>query len=706
MVAEAPASYSPIPRRDEENGANDGRGEAHEEVQNDVQNSAHDAETTNVPIIEISPPPSPPSPPTRVNTDNSDNVSVAQTLSRTRPVEQPPNNKRYSNLSVWKERIYNSVTPSLHEILELKYPDHSTSREYRHHKQRNRLLRLTIGEWINTLALCVVYFSILYAYSKKDTINVPQRRVFNALTTGVSLLLGVNLAASLRSYAKLLRWRMLAACYRPLETFDLVMGCDSLLNVIKLLWKARNQKRKFLPSRTQILCVLWLLVHLAVTVLVGIIGLNYNMDTSADYVLTQTGSTSIVDLNSLSTGDYSADLAAVQQWGIRGEVTTPLDQGYDVEEQQGYYSSFQGYTRYYFQDQNADDPNRVIISSRYIESLASCQDYTVSRGQYGNLSYIIYNNGKKDVNQSLPATPGPGGLLFISKLNSTCGDRCVEIHTFQAAPNPDSNDNGDDDDDGGVGTYFICNNTVPQVQDDHNELTSEYLTEDVVGRMLAGAIGWSDNPPTADGKEEYAVYTNSSEMSFPEALGPWDVADLISSFTMGAISFMDNSPAMYRKTVISKEQPIAAQVLNVTWRYAGAILAVIPFIHFCTLVAVILWANKAIIKDDSHLAIAKAYHTLLRELGDRGCLLRGDEIVSVLGNPPVAYGWQASGEYDRAMHVDVFHNLTTRTEKPFAEGWYDGNGYTNGITTGTVNNTGLTGRVRRRYRDVDAADYF
>ena len=167
--------------------------------------------------------------------------------------------------------MHGSFTPSLHDLLGDTTPN-PTRRQYHHNRQRWRLWRLTIGEFFQTLALCVAYFVILYLYSKMKKISVPQRRIFNALTTGTSLLLGVNIAASLRSYAKLLRWRMLATCYRPLETFDLVMGCDSLMNVVKLCWKARNQRHKFLPSLTQILCFIWLLVHLAVTVLVGIIG--------------------------------------------------------------------------------------------------------------------------------------------------------------------------------------------------------------------------------------------------------------------------------------------------------------------------------------------------------------------------------------------------------------------------------------------------
>jgi len=160
---------------------------------------------------------------------------------------------------------------------------------------------------------------------------------------------------------------------------------------------------------------------------------------------------------------------------------------------------------------------------------------------------------------------------------------------------------------------------------------------------------------------------------------------------------------MNRKTIAKGEQPIVAQILQVTWRYAGAILGVIPFIHFLTLMIVIRWANRAIIKDDSHLAIAKLYHTFLRQTGDRGCLLQGDEIVKALNNPEVAYGWRPSGEQDGAMHVDVFERgqEPPRVEKPFVEGWYDGKS--------RISNTSEVGNgvgQRRRYRDIDAAEYF
>lgn len=536
------------------------------------------------------------------------------------------------------------------------------------------------------------------------TIDKHQRRIFNSLTTGNSLLLGVNLAASLRSYAKLLRWRMLAKCHRPLETFDLVMGCDSLMNVIKLLYKAKNTRAKWLPSRTQLLCLLWLLIHLAVTVLVGIIGLNYNLETSNDYVLLTRGSVSIVDLNALSTGSYLSDLGAVQAWGVRGRVATPLSQDAEIEYTESYYSTSTGYTYYYFQDQNSNATATGYVTSRYIESHANCNGYRVTEGQYGNLSYVVYNDGTKDINQTLPEQPGPGGLLTMSYFNSTCGARCTDINTFQAASFPSAQIDHTDLFDLYEGRFFVCENTVPEIGDYKETVKPEYAVSDLTARMLAGALGWSSDGPSSDGKSLYMTYPNASEIGFYTTPNETDVASLISGFTMGAVSFMDNSAAMYRKHVSGAEQPIAAQYLHVTWRFAGSILAAIPFIHFWVLLAVIRWANRAIIKDDSHLAIAKAYHSLLMRLGDSGCLLQGDEIVRVLENPLVKYGSSSSLAQEGHLHVDIFEkgDVIQSMEGPFREGWYDGNGSARESKHKAIQ----VEMPRRRYRDIDAAEYF
>ncbi|EXJ58970.1 hypothetical protein A1O7_06401 [Cladophialophora yegresii CBS 114405] len=706
MATEAPPNYIRVSTRDEEDTDLPSHAHVHE-PDGDIPTSVTQA--ADVPSTAISPPPSPP---TRAQTEVSSISAVAQPRSNTeplpqsqaRPTEQLRDGKRHSSLGALKHRLQSSFDPSLHELLEKRGLDPSSQRQYSQKRQRQRLWRLTIGEFLYTVALCLAYFGVLYAYGGKDAISVRERRIFNALVTGVTLLLGVNLAASLRSYAKLLRWRILAICYRPLETFDLVMGCDSLMNVTKLLWKAGNNRYKYLPSRTQIICFAWLLVHVAITVLVGIIGLNYNLEDSDSTLFVRTGNISMVDLNALSDGFYGYDLAQVQAWGSRGVTIEPSVITAESESALGYLSDSAGYTLYYFQDQKADDPNQNVVSSRWIESQAYCTGYIVKEGQYGDLSYIIYHDGEHDVNQTMPSLAGPAGLIVMSKLNSTCGDRCVDMQAFQAATLPGENDMGYTIPEG---SFFVCSNTVPQVGDDRNShLSDDFLIYDDVGRMLAGSLGWSEVPPVFNGTAEYAVYTNWSQVSFGHQPTDTDMAARISTFTMGAIAFMDGSNLMSRRYAISDEMPYAAQVLKVKWKYAGSILGVIPFIHFLTLAQVILWANNAIIKDDSHLAIAKVYHSFLSRLGDHGCLLRGDEIVALLENPSVAYGWRQSVEPggQGLMHVDVFdreHGLV-REERPFQEGWYNGGGEGSPITEKSEAQCNL----RRRYRDFDAAEFF
>ena len=108
---------------------------------------------------------------------------------------------------------------------------------------------------------------------------------------------------------------------------------------------------------------------------------------------------------------------------------------------------------------------------------------------------------------------------------------------------------------------------------------------------------------------------------------------------------------------------------------AGPLLIVIPCVHFTTLVIVIWWANRAIIKDDSHLAAAKLYHSLLtsKNLADHGCMLKGGEMVEAMKNPMVAYGWSETGGIH---HTDVFENESGMDPNvKFQEGSYDGTGW-------------------------------
>lgn len=113
------------------------------------------------------------------------------------------------------------------------------------------------------------------------------KRVFNALNIGLSLLLGMNIAASLKNYAQLIRWRFLAQEYRTLQDFELIMSCESLSKVFRLIWAGRTRGSR-LPNKVQIFAFLYFLINLGLQVGVALLGLTTSLDISQEFTtLTQ-----------------------------------------------------------------------------------------------------------------------------------------------------------------------------------------------------------------------------------------------------------------------------------------------------------------------------------------------------------------------------------------------------------------------------------
>ncbi|ETN38124.1 uncharacterized protein HMPREF1541_07748 [Cyphellophora europaea CBS 101466] len=591
-----------------------------------------------------------------------------------RQTEERPRIRRNSTdtetFSRFKDGLRYSLTPSQHHLLPASTADQRTVRRYSKHDQRRRLWRLSIGEFMLTVTFCVTYFAILYSYSNKDTISVPERRIFNALTTANSLALGVNLAGSLRSYAKMMRWRLLSIRYRPLQTFDLIMGSDSLLNICKLLWRGREKGK--LWSKIQGYAVLWFLVNLIATILIGMIGLTYNLDISPSLVLTRNATIKITDLSKVLTDDYQASLSAVNTWGFRGFNLQPID-SYDPDDAflGNFGSRFNGSTRYYFDDWN-EAGTSDLVSWRYVESEARCTAYEVLDGQDGNHTSVTYSQNGRSINQTLEDPPETGGLAFITSTNSTCGARCINILAFQASgPAPSSVDSPDAIE----ARFFVCNNTISTIHDLELSPGPEYQFPDLQARMLAGAIGWSGD--LAQGTHQQLSYLNSSPVAFASTPTAINMSDLISRFAIGAIAAGDGTaPGIGRKLVSHGQAPVDAQILQVKWAYCLPILVGLPVLQFLTLMAVIIWANKAAVRDDSHLAISKVYYSLLSRLAGHGCMLRGEEIAKELQEPEVAYGFVPPDTVGGVGHTDVFvAGSGVLVRRAFEEGMYDGTGY-------------------------------
>lgn len=236
--------------------------------------------------------------------------------------------------------------------------------------------------------------------------------------------------------------------------------------------------------------------------------------------------------------------------------------------------------------------------------------------------------------------------------------------------------------------WFSCNNTVGQVTNvDNYDEPAAYMLPDEQARAWAGAIGFNGITYNQTGPNlQYVVYESDSDFTlsgFPNNdPGVANVAQTIMGFTAGGIAATDvNGPRIN----VTGYYPTQAQVVQVEWNYAIPLLAGIAGGQFLVLLAVLIFANKVIIKDESHLATARLLRPVVDKLGEKGCLLTGHEIASVLGNFRLRYGVRDQPRENRAdtaskldvasvRHVDVIEAVEGlgSSDARMVDGLYDG----------------------------------
>ena len=69
----------------------------------------------------------------------------------------------------------------------------------------------------------------------------------------------MGVQASMKSLAGNIRWYFLAQRFRSLEEANLLLGFDSLSNLLRLVWKSRNRRlpSALIPSILQIFAMTW-----------------------------------------------------------------------------------------------------------------------------------------------------------------------------------------------------------------------------------------------------------------------------------------------------------------------------------------------------------------------------------------------------------------------------------------------------------------
>lgn len=85
-------------------------------------------------------------------------------------------------------------------------------------RQLRGLLGACLSRWLMTLVLCAAIYAVLWRYSTNMTMPKNRKKDFNALIVGLSILLSLNLASSLKHMVATLRWWVLSLNeWRPRE---------------------------------------------------------------------------------------------------------------------------------------------------------------------------------------------------------------------------------------------------------------------------------------------------------------------------------------------------------------------------------------------------------------------------------------------------------------------------------------------------------
>ncbi len=585
----------------------------------------------------------------------------------------------WSKTRIGSPKINLPRSPWRHSVAKGGLPPASrTVREFRSRRQRRRLFAKSAFQWLVTCFLCGCLAACLGGFQSLAWMSLKQKHGFNALIVGLSLFLGNNLSSSLREYAQMLQWRLMAAKYRPLKEFELIMQCDSQRKVLKLMWIART-RGGWRPNKTQWLCASWISVNMLLQVLVALLGLTYNLNTSLtpqqDYGQISVCDLSVIrDIWSEPNPSYFAQLGSANAYGIQGQdyyFTNITATGVAGLNSPTVFANNDAWTtmEYRFQDQNVYDPALTILTTRTINTTATCTKHKVIAGGLGYNTEVTYLDSN-DVPVSMDvAHVGPGAVTYIGVLNSTCGPRCTEVMALQSSGTNISEP-----------TFFKCQNTItpvlgigPYVQP--GQSAELYQMPDLQARIMAGAIGWTGFNYTTGDTYEYVRYGLDSWWSPNEIADIGMISRRVMEFSIEGIAAMDyNGP----RRNVTGYYPVTAQVVSVQWRWAAAILGVIPVIQGLGCICVIVWAGEAIIKDTSCLSTARLLRPVVEKLGQKGCLLTGEEISRELGDMSVMYGWREPGVEDwdggeKVRHVDILEEgegLGVQGGMP--EGRYDG----------------------------------
>ncbi|CAI4213937.1 unnamed protein product [Parascedosporium putredinis] len=418
--------------------------------------------------------------------------------------------------------------------------------------------KAAVVRMVITLALVAGMYAMLIVYQNKRTITVKGRRIFNAVTTAILILLVINVFSSLGEATLNIRWYILSRRYRPV--------------------KQSTQK--------------------AVQIAYASMTLTYGMSSNWDMALLKPGKISIPELSNISTLNLVAPsniLHQGQQYLANRYGLISLTYGTAFMEDQPvprqlWYSSDPAV---FCQGDNSsfDDPNYGLISAvsnRSINASTNCDAWPIVWGGDGGNGNITFRTDDGDLEFSVPWQGFQNRATFLLDTERDCGPRCSVINVFESSfTSP---------------WFYECNVTIGAVANVTREIEqvgpalAQLASQSIALRGYTYTFT-STNATTADDGDsddelQYAVYPAETYIGQPQNGSTETMGLIISRFSVGviAVAARDND-----KISVDGHEPFVGAELTVShWDWANAIL-ILTAIAQVAMALVNFWVTRKVI---------------------------------------------------------------------------------------------------------------
>ncbi|RFU76629.1 hypothetical protein TARUN_5568 [Trichoderma arundinaceum] len=419
----------------------------------------------------------------------------------------------------------------------LRSDGRSDSFSSEHFKRSNQFKRLLLAcgvRWAMTAALVAGTYIVLWQYSRKTAMVSNKKKEFNTLIIALSIVLGLNIASSMKHMVRELRWWVLSWYEWTPKEADCILQSENFSSLFQLGYVTRRQW-------VRVYVFFWVLVNVASQIAVATLGLTYNINPADTIAVTTPGTVAVPDLSNIQTNKViSSNSQAISalRYTANNYGLVALAYGYggldEIPQPGALFNSDANLMycdlnscQYIFYEATPDDTSyyQAVATNRSISTQATCRGWKVLQGGDGNQRTIVIGD-KNRTEFTIPALNGEAQTTFMVDPDRGSGPTWGHVLAFEASRTDP--------------WFYNCNITVGSVtnvelavQDVGVNVTTLAASAIALQGYGASAIGVSTNSTR---RFQFQSYPAESFYGAPQGGNTTGMGQLMAAFAVGVVA--------------------------------------------------------------------------------------------------------------------------------------------------------------------------